>query len=76
MSPRPLSPAWAYVHDLLEQFPNTPSLTLAKKVMTDNLDSNQHVFGVLFPICHGVQYHIPLFVFGPPGCDFVRCSLL
>ncbi len=36
MSPRPLSPAWAYVHDLLEQFPNTPSLTLAKKVMTDN----------------------------------------
>jgi predicted phosphodiesterase len=36
MSPRPLSPAWAYVHDLLERHPNTPSLTLAKKVLADN----------------------------------------
>ena len=36
MSPRPLSPAWAYVHDMLTKYPNTPSLTLAKKIMTEN----------------------------------------
>lgn len=36
MSPRPLSPAWAYVHDLLTKYPNTPSLTLAKKIMAEN----------------------------------------
>ncbi len=36
MSPRPLSPAWAYVHDMLSKYPNTPSLTLAKKIMAEN----------------------------------------
>lgn len=36
MSSRPLSPSWAYVHDLLLRFPNTPSLTLAKKIMKDD----------------------------------------
>ena len=36
MSPRPLSPAWAYVHEMLTKYPNTPSLTLAKKIMAEN----------------------------------------
>ncbi len=36
MSLRPLSPSWAFVRDLLERFPNTPSLTLAKKVAKEN----------------------------------------
>ena len=36
MTPRPLSPSWAYVHDLLTKYPNTPSLTLAKKIMSEN----------------------------------------
>ena len=36
MSARPLSVAWAYVQEQLHQFPNTPSLTLAKKIMKDN----------------------------------------
>ena len=35
MSSRQLSPSWAYVHDLIARFPNTPSLTLAKKIMSD-----------------------------------------
>ena len=36
MSKRQLSPAWAYVHDILQQYPNTPSLTLAKKIVSEN----------------------------------------
>jgi len=35
MSSRQLSPSWAYVHDTIARFPNTPSLTLAKKIMAD-----------------------------------------
>ena len=36
MSSRPLSPSWLFVQDLLVRFPNTPSLTLAKKVVKEN----------------------------------------
>ena len=33
MSKRKLSPAWEHIQQELNRFPNTPSLTLAKKVM-------------------------------------------
>ena len=35
MSKRKLSPAWEHIQQELNRFPNTPSLTLAKKVMKD-----------------------------------------
>ena len=37
MSSRPLSPSWLFVQDLLVRFPNTPSLTLAKKVVKEKV---------------------------------------
>ena len=36
MSSRNLSPSWAYVHDMIKRFPNTPSMTLAKKIMGES----------------------------------------
>tara|TARA_B110000914_G_C15493532_1_gene461945 strand:+ start:652 stop:1668 length:1017 start_codon:yes stop_codon:yes gene_type:complete len=36
MSPRPLSVSWTYVQTMLHKFPNTPSLTLAKKILKEN----------------------------------------
>ena len=36
MSPRPLSVSWAYVQKMLHKYPNTPSLTLAKKILKEN----------------------------------------
>ena len=36
MSSRNLSPSWAFVHDMIKRFPNTPSMTLAKKVVAEN----------------------------------------
>jgi|GEM_PF-394735 len=48
MSPRPLSPARAYVHDLLEQFPNKTiqQLTLDGTRLRAAVSSNMHNIGL------------------------------